>query len=291
MYREIFKNSGILSKLLLLFLAFFTFSILGMGLIALITGNSNDIQVLKVNQLLLSVLTMLLPPLICGYLWYEKPIVAFSLHRLPSWKQTILAVLLIFAISPFINLLAYINEQMVLPEFMKGLEELFLEMETNATELTKRMLVANTTGQLLFNLLVMAVVPAVVEEVFCRGALLNIFSEKTNKIVAVWIVAIIFSLIHFQMYGFLPRMIYGAVLGYMLVWSGSLWLPILCHFVNNGTIVLASYFGENSPINQAMENLGKAETYGYGILSAVVSVAILWIMYRNSKVAKREMSN
>lgn len=291
MYREIFRNLGVFGKLILLFFAFFAFSLLGMGLVSLITGNSSDIQVLKINQLLLSLFTMLLPPLICGYLWYEKPLVAFSMHRLPNWKQTILAILLIFAVSPFINLLADINGKMVLPEFMKGLEELFMEMETNANELTKQMLVADTAGQLLFNLLVMAVVPAIVEEVFCRGALLNIFSEKTNKIVSVWIVAIIFSLIHFQMYGFLPRMVYGAILGYLLVWSGSLWLPIFIHFVNNAAIVLASYFGENSALNQTMENLGKAETYGYGIISAVVSIALLWFIYKIFKTDKRAVRN
>ena len=159
------------------------------------------------------------------------------------------------------------------------MEKFFLEMETGATELTKQMLNVDSFNGLMFNLLVMAVMPALGEEIFCRGALLNIFSENRNKYVAIWVVAIIFSLIHFQMYGFLPRMLLGALLGYLLVWSGSLWLPILVHFINNASIVLISYFGKENGTLDTLENLGKAETWGYGIASAVVSaVIILWIV-------------
>lgn len=260
----------------MLFFCLFFLIFTGMALISLIPGNPADIHILKINQLILSVFTLLLPPIICGYFWYDKPLKSYSLHRLPELKQVILAIILIFSISPFINLLAYINEQMVLPEFLSGVENQFREMEDRAGELTKQMLDVSTLNGLFFNLFVMAVMPAFGEELFCRGALQNIFSEKFNKYTAVWIVAVIFSLIHFQMYGFLPRMVLGAVLGYLLVWSGSLWLPILVHFINNATIVLASYFGRESEMLDAMENLGKAETWGYGIASAIISGVIIW---------------
>lgn len=260
----------------MLFLCMFFLIFTGMALISLIPGNPADIHILKINQLILSVFTLLLPPIICSYFWYDKPLKSYSLHRLPELKQVILAIILIFSISPFINLLAYINEQMVLPEFLSGLENQIREMEDRAGELTKQMLDVSTLNGLFFNLFVMAAMPAFGEELFCRGALQNIFSEKFNKYTAVWIVAVIFSLIHFQMYGFLPRMVLGAVLGYLLVWSGSLWLPILVHFINNATIVLASYFGRESEMLDAMENLGKAETWGYGIVSAMVSGVIIW---------------
>ena len=276
MLKNLFKNSGVFGKLLMLFLCMFFLIFTGMALISLIPGNPADIHILKINQLILSVFTLLRPPIICGYFWYDKPLKSYSLHRLPELKQVILAIILIFSISPFINLLAYINEQMVLPEFLSGLENQIREMEDNAAELTRQMLDVNSTSALLLNLLVMAVIPALGEELFCRGALQNILSEKFNKYTAVWIVAVIFSLIHFQMYGFLPRMVLGAVLGYLLVWSGSLWLPILVHFINNATIVLASYFGRESEMLDAMENIGKAETWGYGIASAIISGVIIW---------------
>lgn len=279
MLKETFKNLGTFGKLLMLFFVFFVLSIFGMAVISLAFGNTQDIGILKINQLILSVFTLLLPPIIVGYFWYENPWQAYSLHQKPSAKMVVLSVVLIFTLSPFINLLAHINEQMVLPEFLSGLEKQMQAMEDRAGELTTQMLSVNSLSGLLFNLLVMAVMPALGEELFCRGALQNIFSEKGNKYIAVWIVAVIFSLIHFQMYGFLPRMVLGALLGYLLVWSGSLWLPILVHFVNNATIVLVSYFGKGNDTLEAMENIGKAETWGYGIASAVVSgVIILWMV-------------
>lgn len=291
MLKDSFKNLGLAGKLLTLFFVFFVFSLIGMAIVSLFFGNSTDIQTLKVSQLLLSVFTLLLPPIICGYLWYEKPWQAYSLDKLPSGKQTVLAVVLILAISPFINLLSFINEQMVLPEFLSGLEAKIREMEDNAGELTTRMLEVNSLGGMLFNLLVMAIMPAVSEELFCRGALLNIFSEKRNKHTAVWIVAIIFSLIHFQMYGFLPRMVMGALFGYLLIWSGSLWLPIIVHFVNNASIVVITYFGSESRWLDAVENIGKAETYWYGIISALFSGLLIWMIYKSAQHPKCDTQN
>ncbi|NLO69478.1 MAG: CPBP family intramembrane metalloprotease [Porphyromonadaceae bacterium] len=279
MLKGIFKSSGTFSKLLLLILLLLFFAVLGMLVIKFTIGDSGDIQIIKINQLLLSFFTLLFPPVLAGYLWYEKPISAYYLDKLPSLKMAVLSIILIFVLSPFINLLAFINEQMTFPPFFAEMEKFFLEMETGATELTKQMLNVDSFNGLMFNLLVMAVMPALGEEIFCRGALLNIFSENRNKYVAIWVVAIIFSLIHFQMYGFLPRMLLGALLGYLLVWSGSLWLPILVHFINNASIVLISYFGKENGTLDTLENLGKAETWGYGIASAVVSaVIILWIV-------------
>ena len=80
MLKEIFKNSGIFGKLLMLFFVFFVLSLVGMLIVNLAFGNTTDVQILKINQLILSVFTLLLPPVICGYLWYEKPRKAFSLQ-------------------------------------------------------------------------------------------------------------------------------------------------------------------------------------------------------------------
>ena len=291
MFKDTFKDLGVFGKLLMLFFVFFVLSVVTVLVLNLVFGNATDIQTLKINQLILSAFSLLLPPIICGYLWYKKPWKAYSLHRMPSVKQVLLSVLLIFSISPFINFLAHINEQMVLPEFFSALENKFRDMEDRASELTQQMLAVNSMNGLLFNLLVMAVMPALGEELFCRGALQNIFSEKRNKYAAVWIVAIIFSFIHFQMYGFLPRMVLGALLGYLLVWSGSLWLPILVHFINNATIVMMTYFGSENGTLETLENLGKAETWGYGIASALISSVMIWWMIKAYRGSKLETQN
>ncbi len=284
MWREIFKELGVFGKLFLLFVLGVVFSIFGLGVSLFLFNQPADIQSQKIIQLINSIFIFLIPALIGGFIWYKKPFQTYSLHKLPSFKISFLSFLLVISIIPFINFLSFINEQMVLPEFLKGLEQRFMEAEEKIKIITEQMLKVESFSGFLLNLLVMAITPAIVEEVFFRGALLTIFSEKKNRILAIWLVAIVFSLIHFQMYGFLPRMIYGAILGYLAVWSGSLWLPIFVHFLQNGSVVIFSYLksNTNNAIEQ-MENFGKSETYVFGIISGVISIFLLWIIYRQSK--------
>ena len=285
MLKETFRNSGIFGKLLQLFFVSFFFGIAGMGIAVLLFGATTNINDQKSMQLILSLFSFLIPPVILGYMWYNKPMEAYSLNRKPSIKMVTLAVLLIVALSPGINLLSYLNEQIGLPEFMKGIEQYFKDLEALAATLTEQMLKMNSTGDLLVNLFVMAVVPAFCEELYFRGTLQNIFSENRNKHAAIWIVAIIFSLIHFQMYGFIPRMILGALLGYLLVWSGSLWVPVIAHFTNNALAVLVSGFGQGNEQVKALEEIGKSETYLYGIISIIISALIIREIY---KIRKKE---
>ena len=82
------------------------------------------------------------------------------------------------------------------------------------------------------------------EEILFMGALLSIIRKKaTNPHLAIWIVAIIFSAIHFQFYGFIPRMLLGAFLGYLLYWSKSIWIPVFAHFLHNAIAVTGNYMG------------------------------------------------
>jgi membrane protease YdiL (CAAX protease family) len=51
-----------------------------------------------------------------------------------------------------------------------------------------------------------------------------------------------------QFYGFFPRFALGVLLGYMYLWSGTLWLPILAHFINNaGAVILTWYTTTRAP--------------------------------------------
>ncbi len=273
-----YKNMGVLGKVFLLLFSTLFFSIMGMAIVSILFKGANDIHILKINQSILSIFTLFIPSFLVGYLWYERPFSAFSINRFPQFNQIFLSVLLIVLISPFINLLAHLNEQIVLPDFLSSLEEQFRATENRIKEISMQMLWADSFSIYLFNLFVMAMLPALGEELFCRGALMNVFAEKWSKHAAVWLVAIVFSLIHFQMYGFIPRMLLGAILGYLLLWSGSLWLPIIIHFINNGLIVTAFYIygGEID----TLENLGREGTVVWGIVSGILSLFVLWLIYK-----------
>ena len=116
------------------------------------------------------------------------------------------------------------------------------QMEESADSISETLFGNLTNGTLFVNIIVMAALPAICEEFLFRGTLQNLLEKKSSKPhLAIWITAIIFSAIHLQFYGFIPRMLLGAYLGYLLYWSRSLWLPVLAHFLHNALSILVSF--------------------------------------------------
>src|SRR5690606_24371983 len=108
------------------------------------------------------------------------------------------------------------------------------------------------------------------------------------KHLGVFLASFIFSLFHFQFYGFLPRFVLGMFLGYLLVWSGNIWYPIIAHFVNNTAAVVAFYYINTSNIEFDIENVGATtNTFIYGILSAGFAVFLFGMFYRMSLSPRR----
>lgn len=285
MLKQLFGNSGWGSKLIQLIIITLFFTMTGVFVWKLGVGNAegagSSIYSLKVLQLTMSVFFFILPVLFLAKYWYEEPLESLHLAKIPNGKHLILVALFAVSIIPFINLLAYLNEQVQLPTALKTVEDYFQAKEIEAADTIKKFLDVNNVGGYLFNLFLMALIPAFGEELFFRGAVQNIFSEKFSKHVAVWVSAALFSLIHFQMYGFIPRMMMGAAFGYILVWTRTLWLPILAHLLNNAMAVSVSFFAKDTGNLQKIEDLGKADTFIYGIISGVVSLWLLWMIYNS----------
>lgn len=169
-----------------------------------------------------------------------------NIHHLLLRKAGIfllLAPLLIISASPLIDFSAFING-LLIPE-NSWLERTFKPTEELAEQMTSLFLDPNSNVPLFVAFLSIAIIPAICEELVFRGVMMPLLAKMTRNIhAAVWITAMLFSLIHVQFYGFLPRMIMGALLGYFVVWSGSLWTSILAHFINNtSAFLMFRYFG------------------------------------------------
>ena len=109
--------------------------------------------------------------------------------------------------------------------------------------------------------------------------------------IAVWGVAILFSAVHFQFYGFLPRMLIGAYLGYLLVWTGSLWVPVLAHFTNNAFAVIASFIAFRYDMDTTqIESLGTDNTLWLGILSLFLTLILILSIYKRSTTLNSQLS-
>ena len=264
-------------------------TLIAMGLWSLCGGNSTTSS-LKWLQFGQTVATFLLPPILCAWMWDKghQPFHWLKLDKTVDAKLFGLAVLIMICAIPAINLLADLNGRIVLPKSLESIEQKLRAMEETAAALTEKFLQADNIGVLLINIGLMAFLPALAEELSFRGTmqqlLANSEGQKAKVHVAIWLTAILFSAVHMQFYGFIPRMLMGAMFGYIFVWTGSLWVPIVMHFTNNGLAVLAYYLfdgiGENSK-NYA-DTFGAGTTWYIGVISLVITSLGLLIFYRRT---------
>jgi membrane protease YdiL (CAAX protease family) len=175
----------------------------------------------------------------------------------PLFPLFILAMVLMWIQLPLINLLATFNNTLVFPEILKPLGEWMRIQEDQAAKLTEAFLFMPNPSDLVISLIIMALIPALGEEFIFRSTLQPMFAKWTNKpVLAIWITAFVFSFIHFQFFGFLPRFFIGAFLGYLFYWSGSVWYSVAAHFANNGLAVFVYYLKQHHVINFTTDELG-----------------------------------
>lgn len=276
---------------LALMVAFFILLEVGYVLYTYLTHDAS-VGATRVLMLGQSLLVFILPAWLAVRCWSRQPARWLRMDRLADWRLFLIVFLLMVVAQPGINLIGTWNESLRLPACLAGLEQMMQQMEESARQMTEALAYSPTVGLLMLNLIVLALGPALGEEMAFRGVMLTlmeggadphtlgprpVLTRRTH--IAVWVTGIIFSLIHFQFYGFFPRMLLGVILGYLFVWSGTLWLPVLAHFTNNGLVVFFGFLEENTNINaDSVESFGTGTTAWVGILSLLLTVGLLWLV-------------
>ncbi len=261
---------------------------IAMVLWMVLSGGSQTTTSLKWLQFMQTIATFLLPSVIGAWLWSEdhRPFRWLRLMTTAHWSHYLLAVLIMLCAVPGINLLADLNSRVELPESLDFIEQIFKQQEEAAAALTERFLQADSVWGLLINIGLMALLPALSEEVSFRGTLQQILAQgklKGQIHIAIWATAFIFSAIHMQFYGFIPRMLMGAMFGYIFVWTGTLWVPVLMHFTNNGLAVVAYYLvGGSEESKNIADTFGAGDTWWIGVISIVITSLGLLIFYRRT---------
>ncbi len=186
-----------------------------------------------------------LPGIVWAYYYdYDTPWQPLGLHIRQKPNVWLYVGVLVMVISPIIYWIYGLNQQMELPEAWSALETSMKRAEEESEKTIQLLLSATGTQAFLINILVIAILPAVGEELLFRGVLQNIFRTLfKNPHLAIWIGAILFSALHMQWYGFFPRLLLGAMFGYIYFWSGSIFLSIFAHFINNGAAVAVEMWG------------------------------------------------
>jgi uncharacterized protein len=239
-------------------------------------NNPESIRVLKYFQVVQSIGLFIVPPFVLAWLFHGQIAEYLLLNKKSTSASIFLVAVLVFFSLPLINFIGEWNTRMEFPEFLAGLERWMKNAEENAAELTEAFLNVETTGGLLFNLFMIAFLPAIGEELLFRGVIQRIFTNWTRSHHwGIWISAILFSALHIQFYGFVPRMLLGVLFGYLLVWSGSVWLPIAAHFFNNGFAVVALYLINKNILTPKVEEIGSTSDSYY---TAILSLALIFLL-------------
>lgn len=178
-----------------------------------------------------------------------------SIDKKPALKWMLVLPLLMALMFPIINFTYELNMQWNAPESV-------VELEEESLKITDGFLSSDGLAGLLMNLLVLALIPALGEELLFRGLIQKYaMGWLKNPHAGIWFTAALFSFIHFQFLGFLPRFLLGAYFGYIVLWTKSLWPAIGLHFLNNALAILigwaeirgwidsdADVFGANAPL-------------------------------------------
>lgn len=240
-----------------------------------------SLDFMKIMQVVQVILIFLLPSLLCASLFHKSGPRFLKINKSIDIKFLLLSILLIFAIQPLIAFTGHYNSMLTLPESLAGLEQIIKMMEEQTQALVEKMLTTDSIVILLVNLFVIAITAGVTEEFFFRGSMQQTIKKICkNGHVAVWITAFIFSFIHLQFYGFVPRLLLGALLGYIFLWSGNLWVAVIIHAINNTIGILTFHFFHNTPIYEKLENFGVGNTLWATVISIFLSGTILAILSR-----------
>ena len=273
-------TSPLITKLVLIFVVAFTGLLLSSVAILLCANYLNNMVVMKWLQLIQTAFTFVLPAFLLAH-FVGQGVSYLKFTPIRSSLMWFGVILLMPLALPAVNWLKSLNDMVVLPHFMSGVELWMQQMEHQSELLTEKFLSVSSYSALALNLLVMAAIPALGEELFFRGILQTVLGEKLNRHLAVWITAFIFSAIHLQFYGFLPRFLLGAALGYLFLFSGSIWASIVAHFINNALAVLLFFLTFNGYLTFDMDALGTQNTWWLGFLSLTL---VCLLFYRLNRI-------
>jgi membrane protease YdiL (CAAX protease family) len=253
--------------------------------------DAENLGLVKYFQIIQSVFLFLVPALIAAWLYSENMPQYLDADKKPGATTLLLVTLTLIVAIPFLNALALFNSEMVLPQWMHSLEVRIKSMEETAGRLTGLFLTGGGGSALALNMFMIALLPALGEEFLFRGVIQRLLTEWTrNKHAGIWMAAFVFSFIHFQFYGFLPRFLLGLYFGYLLVWSSSIWVPVTGHFVNNGFAVLYYHFAAKPMGETNMDKLGISKDFNYVLYLSIVSTALLLIFIYMKEKERRELS-
>ncbi|MEO6721542.1 MAG: CPBP family intramembrane glutamic endopeptidase [Ferruginibacter sp.] len=267
-------------KLWVLICCYLTFNMSASLLFSPIPSDTS-FQLSKLSLSLYSVVSFLLPSFIIRKLFWSDRLLndCGSKHH---WNVSVIvfAILAMLCTIVVMNWLGHINQQLPIWSSVK-------EAEIKSQEILQLYMKMDSIELLFYNLIIFSFVPSFCEEVFFRGTMQPLWVKSTgSKFIAVLITATIFSFLHFQLLGFLPRLFGGLVLGTIFLLSKNIALTIICHFIYNSSIVVLNYTEQHSTLDMSV--FQRQLLNPYLILSAsVLTTTLLLQLHKTTRRLER----
>ncbi|MCS6934965.1 MAG: CPBP family intramembrane metalloprotease [Chitinophagales bacterium] len=202
-------------------------------------------------------------------------LVNLRLNRVPRTGLILWGIAGILVVQPLVSYLAEAVDKLPLPESLQAIKS----MQQMEDAIICKLLDYTSPLRLGLMLLVMAVIPAVCEEMFFRGALAgDLFKEGVSLWVSLFISSLIFALGHLHFSNFIPILIIGMYLGYLYYCGSSLWLPIAVHFVNNAMAVVLYYLYNVKFVQQDLTKV--TVPWWWAVISLIMFVFVLYVISR-----------
>lgn len=248
-------------------------------------AGQKEINILRYVQVSQQIGLFLIPSILLAILLRKGKESFLKMSRSPDMLNILMIAGLVIVIIPVITWTGIINSGMDLPDWLSGIEEKMREKEDEAAAITGFLIGSTGISGMTINLVILAIIPAFAEELLFRGIYQQLFIKFLRSPHAgIWITAILFSAIHFQFYGFFPRMILGLVFGYLFFWTGNLWAAIMPHFLNNAVPVVITFL---SGQKQGMVDLN-GEGRVFPFIHIIISALILYYCWRLSQKRSAE---
>ena len=249
---------------------------------------NNNVLKLKMSQLIASFFIFLLPPAVLSYFTFNESLNIFGFKRGLKRQNLLIILFIMIFIQPFVVFCAQINTSILesISEYMPIIYNKMKIMEERAAELTEIFLTMNSIGDLFINIFLIALIPAIGEELFFRGIIQKKLENILTPHLSVLIASFVFSAIHFQFFGFIPRFILGMILGYLFLYSRNLWTPIFAHFTNNvmGVLLMYSTFKDN--LNFDITEIQNSEISLFQASFSILVVLFFIYLYKKINISK-----
>lgn len=237
---------------------------------------------MRIAAVMQSLFQLIVPAIATAMIVTRRPATFLAIDRRIDLRLLLLAAAALITATPMMNRLIALNEAVTLPDSLAWLEQSLKQMEEQASATIAVMQGGTSVGDLVMNILIIGVLAGLGEELFFRGTFLRLMTTgRINPHIAVWTVAVVFSAVHLQFYGFVPRTLLGAYFGYLVVWTRCLWIPVIIHALNNIIYVSSEWAA-------ARQGLGESAINSYdgnlivNAASVIITASLLVIIYRLS---------